>query len=408
MANDNEMSGGPSRFQSWQLASLAPAMAGIQANLRKQLEPIQEALAASVQINRSQWLNLQQVVGTLSRYSDFAGASPDPTFYSPELTTAGNYFSRHERVIGSFRELNEALAILTEKNSDLPLVWRGAQDADWGLHSSLYRQLIKQNGVIAPENKPKEPQSYPDEDQMVAAEKSILRLARDDWRFDDMSALEIFARVQHVGGPTRLIDVSRNPYIAAWFAVEQNSAHDESDGRLFALATKPVLRQGSPVRDAQIRLDDDGARRSPFWHEYENTPLRQTFDWGTGSLRRLWIPPAYDARILAQNAAFILDGVPMTSSRTAPYFSKGPENENWSRADLLAASSVYVKTQSTVKKPRPNKPNLAPTFTFRVTPAAKRDIRSVLESRFGYRLSSIYPDVSGLSAHLKRVDFSSR
>ena len=368
--------------------------------------PISDAIAASVKIDLSQIIDLQRAVGTLSRYSDFSVATPAPTFYSSELTTAGMYFSRHEGEIRSFKELNEALATLTEKNPDLPLVWRGAQNADWGLHSSLYRQLIKQNGVVAPEQKPEEAQPYPDEDQMVAAEKSILRLARADWRFDDMSALEIFARVQHVGGPTRLIDVSRNPYIAAWFAVEQSSDHDESDGRLFALATRPVLRRGDIVPDAQIRLDDRGASRSPFWHGYEDTVTRQTFDWGTGSLRRLWIPPAYDARILAQNAGFILDGVPMTSPRTASYFSKGPKNENWHRADLLAASSVHVKTYSTAIKPRPNQPNLAPTFTYRISPEGKRDIRSVLESRFGYRLSSIYPDVSGLSAHLKNFDFS--
>lgn len=45
----------------------------------------------------------------------------------------------------------------------------------------------------------------------------------------------LFGHMQHVGVPTRLIDATINPLIAAWFAV---SDHMDADGRLFAFTVK--------------------------------------------------------------------------------------------------------------------------------------------------------------------------
>lgn len=58
-------------------------------------------------------------------------------------------------------------------------------------------------------------QPYPDGDQMVPAERELLRIARNSWRFDNLLALETYARVQHFDGPTRSIDVTKNPCTGA-------------------------------------------------------------------------------------------------------------------------------------------------------------------------------------------------
>ncbi len=113
-------------------------------------------------------------------------------------------------------------------------------------------------------------------------------------------------------------------------------------------------------------------------------------------------PPAYDPRISAQNAAFILDGVPITSSKIAPYF-KIEGSSYWRRNDLLASASIYAKMFRPTAKPQYNARNFAPTFSFRITAKAKHEIRDVMESRFGYRRSYIYPDMSGLASHLKSL-----
>jgi hypothetical protein len=332
--------------------------------------------------------------------ADYELPDPEETAYSPYMTSPADYFAKDEAVIDSIEALANGVERLVKKTPDLLLVWRGARSASWGIHSSLFRHLCRVNGVKPPEEKPKHKQLYPDEEQMVAAEREILRTARTDWRFDGMSALETFARIQHAGGPTRLLDVTKNPYIAAWFAVEADAGTDHEDARLMAFATRPVAGKGkSPIQDPVIQLDAEWGVRAPAWHALADATARQGADWGTGAQRRLWVPPNYDPRILAQNAAFLLDGVPISTSGINAYF-KNAEGKYWSKADLLASASIFVKTANPHLKPSSNKKNLAPTFTFRVTAAAKRPIREFLETRFGFTKSYIYPDVSKLAEHL--------
>ncbi|MBT2485728.1 MULTISPECIES: FRG domain-containing protein [unclassified Microbacterium] len=339
------------------------------------------------------------LTGTLSRSEDFARPNVESSSYSPELRSAGDYFKRHEVVIDSFDALHVEIRNLTDKVPELPLVWRGVRSSDWGLHSNLFRRLMEQNGVEDPASAPTGPQPYPDENQMVDAETKLLRVARAEWRLDGTPALELLAKLQHFGAPTRLLDVTRNPYIGAWFAVENNEATEDDDARLFAIATRPAGLPGHD-RSAEVILDETGSLHTPFWHFLKTAQERQRADWGTGSRRRVWVPPAYDPRIVAQNAAFILDGVPMMSARTGSYFKKSSGSKYWTKADLLASSSIYAKTQNPRTRPQSNRANLAPTYSFRITAKAKPEIRKYLERRFAYTTATIYPDIARLSQYL--------
>jgi len=341
---------------------------------------------------------------TLTKPADYEKPDPPSSAYSEQMMSAGSYFKNDEVEITSVDDLHSAITTLMTKTPDLALVWRGVRDEEWGLHSHLFRQLMSVNGVVPPSKKPNGAQPYPDEDQMVAAEKAILRIARTEWRFDDLSALETFARIQHAGGPTRLLDVTKNPYIGAWFAVEADKETEGKDARLFALATQPVAKEGKPrAPDSSLQLDEVGGLRDPFWHALATPSDRQLWDWGTGARRRIWVPPAYDPRISAQNAAFVLDGVPITSEKTASYFTI-EHNVYWRRADLLAAGSIYAKMHSATRKPKYNGRNFAPTFSFRIAADAKEPIRDYMESRFGYGASYIYPDIAALANYLKGLD----
>ena len=233
--------------------------------------------------------------------------------FSPGFSGPGSFFSVHEVVVDSFASLTNEVQQLAARNGDLSFVWRGQQDADWGLHSSLYRRLMRHLKVPSPAEAPG-PEvglAYPDEAMMLAAEMAILDEAVE-WRMSETSALEIFARLQHHGGPSRLLDVTRNPLIATWFAVEGGIA-DTDDARLFALASGHATGH-EPSSSAPIISEQLAGSRYPFW-TYGTTQERAAADWGTGSRRRLWIPPAYDARIAAQNAAFLLEGVPYADPR---------------------------------------------------------------------------------------------
>lgn len=363
----------------------------VQDQLARQLGPMLEAL------NR---VNLGSARGKVATFAQ------EQTAYSDEMRGPEEYFAPNEVEIDSFDDFHEAIQRLITKNPELQLLWRGQRNSTWGLHSSLFRALMVRNGVRHPSKAHRRSEPYPTEDEMVEAEKAMLWVAADVWRLDGMNALEVFARLQHFGAPTRLLDVSRNPYIAAWFAVERSASDDDKAGRLFALATHPVLPPNqievATATLTQIRgLAASGPQ--PFWHSLETSEARQDFQWGTGAIRRFWIPPIYEQRILAQNGAFVVDGVPLSLTGMAAYFKKpGEGSRYWRRADLLAASSIYTKVYSPARRVAPNtRRPFPPTFTFRISPQGKREIRSVLEERFSYTASTLYPDTEGLAQYVR-------
>ena len=343
--------------------------------------------------------NLQKYYRSITP-SYFHSSNESPHYYSPEMTSPSDFFDSKSGRIESIEDLNNAILLLQKHVSNIPLYWRGQNNASWGLHSKLFRLLMTQNGVVSPQQKPKTKQPYPTEDQMIQAEKQILNLARQDWRYGNMSALEIFARIQHFGGPTRLLDASCNPYIAAWFAVyDSTHEHEDHDARLFALAGYASGNNEQPDYSEEL------LSRDPFWFNLHDYEQRAAANWGTGSRRIVWRPPEYESRIAAQNAVFILDGIPITNSRILQYFRKPTGKEYWKRPDILAASSIYAKPFSPNHNARPNQRNLAPTYSFVIAKKAKKEIRSYLEGAFGYRESFIYPDFAGLASKTNNIQF---
>lgn len=360
-----------------------------------------EALVPSDEVMRSIQKLAASLYATRIDISRYTKIDRPKSTYSAEFTSTEVYFESAERHVTSFAELNVAIADLIEHTTSLRLVWRGQADAAWGIHSGLYRRLMEINGVKNPLEKPRGEQPYPTEDQMVAAEQMILKQARTNWRFDGMSALETFARIQHEGGLTRLLDVTNNPYIAAWFAVESDDC-EQKDGRIVAFATSPVSSSDDPIEDSPVTLNEFWGDYEPPWHLWGGDKTRQKMDWGTGANRRIWVPPVYHDRIAAQNAAFLLDGVPITTYKVRRHL-RNADGKPWNRSDILAASSVISKFLKPNKIPRANAANLAPTFTFRIASEAKKEIRNMLTSSFGYTRASIYPDMSEFAQYTRSL-----
>lgn len=333
------------------------------------------------------------------------------TAYSAEMSGPADYFSPWEGVIKDFADLQAAVTTILNHHPGMTFLWRGQQSAEWPLHSSLFRAVWKAKGVQDPSKTHRSSEPFPTDQDLQKAETRILSAIREQWRFEDPSALTTFARLQHFGAPTRLLDVSRNPLIAAWFATEEHSETEieEADARIFALATTRVA--GTPEQGHKdfetSRIDlETAALFKPFWDvDAGSDGLEDTGfgEWGTGRIRRFWIPPHYESRIAAQNAAFILDGVPVDSPDLESYYPKGHGRPgSWRLADRLAASSISVR----FSKPRPGAgSNIAktmpPSYTFRVTAEAKRQIRLELEDRYSYNKSTIYPDIQGAAQAIR-------
>jgi hypothetical protein len=333
------------------------------------------------------------------------------TAYSAEMNSPSDYFSPWEGVIEDFADLQAAVTTILNHHPGTTFLWRGQQNAKWPLHSSLFRAVWKAKGVQDPSQPHRSSEPFPTDHDMQKAETRILSAIREQWRFEDASALSTFARLQHFGAPTRLLDVSRNPLIAAWFATEEHAEAEveEADARIFALATTRVAATPEQKdRDFEAsRVDlDTAALFKPFWDvDLSADGIEDTGfgEWGTGRIRRFWVPPHYETRIAAQNAAFILDGIPVDSPDLDKYYPKGRgRTESWRLADRLAASSISVR----FSRPRPGAgSNIAktmpPSYTFRVTAEAKRQIRMELEDRYSYNKSTIYPDIQGAAQAIR-------
>jgi hypothetical protein len=290
-------------------------------------------------------------------------------------TDAAALFAPWEMHISSWVDLQGAINDLTSMYARDPFVWRGQSDASWGLHSSLSRTLA---GVIG---------RYPKESELVEAEKQLLHRARIDWRLDGIPALQLFAQMQHVGVPTRLLDVSFNPLIATWFAVARDGKTEGADARLLVFSDK----------NRPVQLNSSWNTNTPRWHHLTTDTARRAKDWGTGLGRKIWRPPALHSRISAQNAAFLLDGVPIDSPDG---YSLGRDTRSWSAAQLREVTSIPMRFAQARQGRLPVEN--APVFTYRIAASAKEEIRDQLERRFGYRFATVYADIEGLAEYVRR------
>lgn len=292
------------------------------------------------------------------------------------MTVTEDFFRPWEskEVISDWTSLVEQINRVLKFTGDVrTLAWRGLSNASYPAHSTLYRRLAKRGGAV-------------DEKDLVEFEKGLLATARKKWRYDDRSALELLAQLQHLGGPTRLLDVTFNPLIAVWFSVEQQYEEltgvpkPDVDGRLLVY----------DVTDSQIELDEKWGGRDLPW---ATAPK----GW-QNELPRVWRPPSYNERIPAQDSAFLLAGVPKSGKR---WYRKAPgdstRNELWPIETVRDVTSVPMRIWSLDTKAK--YPRSVPTLTIRVPALAKANVRTILDKHFGINTASVYPDLYGLARH---------
>ncbi|WP_136031629.1 FRG domain-containing protein [Microbacterium sp. PF5] len=304
-----------------------------------------------------------------------------PSTAPRESRSAFAFFDTHAVVIDSVSTLLKALYKVQQKQHEHRLVWRGQQDASWEVHSSLYRQLAEKGAV--------------DEDRIVAAEIEELRQA-ERWGQDLTRPLNFFAELQHHGAPTRLIDVSTDPEMACWFAVEEHPEHDGADGLVLAWGRSPRVGRhvAAPNENLPALFGD-----TPFWHAWEDNEHRRPADWGTGTRTWTWFPPALSDRMRAQRAGFLLEAGPILTSDVVEVFTDVLEKD-WRASEIARATSIVGLPSRHDVLTKPNKANLVPVFAFRILADAKEPIRTYLEGK-GLHYSSVYPDFGGLVQHLR-------
>jgi hypothetical protein len=162
--------------------------------------------------------------------------------------------------------------------ASLPIgAWRGQASIDWGVDPSLVRRYRQHH----------EDQlgSALNEPSIRAVEKALIERARAAGLGSDLGELELLARLQHHGAATRLLDCSRNAFVALWFACRWES---EKDGVLI----------GFELGENAVHLDTEMLRHG----------LDDLLTMSAGRLL-WWQPRSLSPRISAQQAVFVLGQV---------------------------------------------------------------------------------------------------
>ncbi len=159
--------------------------------------------------------------------------------------------------------------------------------------------------------------------------------------YDGKSHPSTYALLQHHGAATRLLDVTRDPIIALWFAIEDEGV--ESDGALI----------GIDVTDAK------------FVSAGERPGYRDIIDESNPGLLVVYDPPWMDDRVKAQRALFICSVLDGSQTPAIAYRLSHPR-----------------KFATVVVIPR----------------SLKADLRQFLDTNYGLHPESMFPDLDGFAA----------
>lgn len=165
--------------------------------------------------------------------------------------------------------------------------FRGQQDARWALLGSLSRYL---DAFI------------PDKSTWRIREERAIRIFRRKAHnyLADTSVLandlRCLALMQHYGAPTRLLDFTKSPFVAAFFALETAVA----DAAVFALNT-PTLWNATPISNPSLNREHIDPRKEGNFERF--------YLQNTNAI--LWIgePTEMDKRLVAQSGTMVVPGV---------------------------------------------------------------------------------------------------
>ena len=259
------------------------------------------------------------------------------------------------------RTLGELLDQLTPQEPDPETgrwrdsgVYRGAPHATWPLYTSLDRL----GGTEPPHTK---------RDLEPHVLRNFIRYSRPHVSSPPPGEWEMLVAAQHHGVPTRLLDWTYSPLVAAHFAtVRQSPRH--GDRAVWRLDWKRVHRAfelpelALLLEDVERMLGEDGAPCTP-WALFERGQRRKE----SRAFACMIEPPSLDDRIVAQSAAFTL-----TSDTTRPFDAFLEQH------DLGDALTKYVIPEKEVARIRD-----------------QLDLVGMDERR-------LFPDLDGVAARIRR------
>lgn len=256
------------------------------------------------------------------------------------------------------------------KENGAQLVFRGQPESQHGLQPSLYRaiekELFRLEGIDGKSRKISE-------SLINKVELSLLKTARAEGLGRNLSDMNLLALLQHHGIPTRLLDVSRDPLVALYFAVANSESRP---GRLFIFSVK-----GESLKDPKVRPHSLFAGLP--WGNLRGRLLRPIPNW----TQRVFIPDFIlgDSRIRAQNATFLVGGLASPSGKFQLYL-KSRQSRGLDAASFRKVTSLMTKFAATSPSSTKSGSWDCTGWTLTVPAGWKEEIR--------HRLEKVIPAIS--------------
>jgi hypothetical protein len=165
--------------------------------------------------------------------------------------------------------------------------FRGQQDASWSLMSSLSRRLMRAAAHPAqwPQLEERAIRIFRRKAHIYLPDRTVLN-----------GDLRCLAMMQHHGAPTRLLDFTKSPYVAAFFALE----HATQEAAVYALNT-PVLWSLPPAADARLTRKQIDPSVAGNFQRY----------FAANRYALIWFgePVEMDRRLVAQSGLLVVPGL---------------------------------------------------------------------------------------------------
>lgn len=118
------------------------------------------------------------------------------------------------------KNINEILS----KEENGTLFFRGQEDEKWPIKPSIFR------------------------DDLLSREHSLLSepLIKTPYDFKSLEKIEILAKYQHYGLPTRLLDITTNPLVALYFACSKKNPA-ETCGKIYFRRDYPIKQNAKEI-----------------------------------------------------------------------------------------------------------------------------------------------------------------
>ena len=165
--------------------------------------------------------------------------------------------------------------------------FRGEHDASWPLVSSLARRLAQMRvpRTLWREREERALRVFRRKAHVYLPDRTVLE-----------DTLRCLAMMQHHGAPTRLLDFTKSPYVAAFFALENALA----DSAVYALNT-PALATLAPRVDPALTRDAIDPRLPGNFERH--------FTGGSEPLLWFGEPSEMDRRLVAQSGLLVVPGL---------------------------------------------------------------------------------------------------